>query len=479
MSDALAGRKILVVDDHRNIRVTLKLTLESEGASVEEAESYSAGMIKIGKPEELNKETFDYHMVLLDIRLGDGNGLDILKTLSEANLASRVIMISGEGTVTEAFQATQMGAFDYVEKPFTPERILVSAKRCLDFNELQLKALKGSEILGNHKSIQDVNTMIKRVAKTTGRVLIIGETGTGKELVARSLHRQSDRAKKPLVKVNCAAIPHSLIESELFGHEKGAYTGATKSRRGLFEQADNGTLFLDEIGELSLDVQAKLLRVLETGEFTRLGSEKTIKVDTRVMAATHRDLQEMVAASEFREDLFYRLNVVTIPVPPLRDRGEDITTLAKHFLKDTCEENSVGHRSFSENALKQLAAYHWPGNIRELKNIVERVAILSESPVIENIEDLQDRINTTHKQSTDAADETGAAFASSDGSFRFESMILPWQEFHKNLDQAYIKYVLREAKGNVSEAARMLCLERAYLHRLMKKLGVQRDVVID
>jgi DNA-binding NtrC family response regulator len=478
MTGALTGQKILIVDDHRNIRITLKLTLESEGATVEEAESYKAGLAKLSSIGGLNKETFAYHMVLLDIRLGDGSGLDLLKILSVAGLASRAIMISGEGTVTEAFQATQMGAFDYIEKPFTPERILVSAKRCFDFNDLQSKALKGLEILGNHTSVSDVNAMITRVAKTNGRVLIIGETGTGKELVARSVHRQSERSNQPLIKVNCAAIPHSLIESELFGHEKGAFTGAIKSRRGLFEQADLGTLFLDEVGELSLDVQAKLLRVLETGELIRLGSEKVSKVDVRVIAATHRDLQEMVQNSEFREDLFYRLNVVTINVPPLRERGNDITLLAKQFLQDTCEEHSVGHRSLSERALGQLAAYHWPGNIRELKNIIERVAILSESPVIDLIEDLQDRIDTTARQ-TAAVSEVETSSGLVCGMFQFESTVLPWQEFHKNLDQAYIKYVLRAAKGNVSEAARLLCLERAYLHRLMKKLGIQRDIIID
>jgi DNA-binding NtrC family response regulator len=474
MTESIQGAKVLVVDDHKNIRVSLRLALEGEGALVTEADCVKEALAKLGPQENMTTALFPYHLVLLDIRMPDGSGIDVLKRLSEHSLASRVIMISGEGTVTDAFKATQMGAFDYIEKPFGEERIIVSARRALSFNQIRLdnvrltkQVLRGQEIVGNHPKLKEVLGLVERVAKTNGRVLITGESGTGKELIARAVHRQSQRASQPLVKVNCAAIPASLIESELFGHEKGSFTGAIKARRGVFEQADGGTLFLDEIGELQLDVQAKLLRVLQSGELQRVGSEKVTQVDVRLIAATNRDLAEMVQAGEFREDLFYRLNVVTVHLPPLRERSSDIAQLAENFLAIACEEHSLGHRSFSKTALEQLSAYHWPGNIRELKNIVERIAILAE---IETI----DELSSKSRPATAVADlpaQDGETFAWSSG-------MIPWQEFHEEAGKAYLKYVLKKAKGNVSETSRLLCLERAYLHRLMKKLGVQRDIVV-
>jgi two-component system nitrogen regulation response regulator NtrX len=480
---SLESAKVLIVDDHRNIRVTLKMALSAEGADVTEAENAAKARTLL----EGTSADIPFHTILLDIRLPDGSGLDLLKLLSDRGLASRVIMISGEGTVTEAFRATQMGAFDYIEKPFTPERILVSVKRCLEFNnirtsrdELQKKIFKGQEILGAHARINDMIALVKRVAATNSRVLISGETGTGKELVAKAIHRQSERSHKPLIKVNCAAIPHSLIESELFGHEKGSFTGALKQRRGLFEQADQGTLLLDEIGELSADVQAKLLRTLETGEVSRLGSEKTFQVDVRVLAATHRDLAEMVKEGEFREDLYYRLNVVTVLIPPLRERLDDVRILAQHFLELACEDHSLGDRSWGELALKQMQSYGWPGNIRELKNLVERTAILSETAVIEDIPELEQKISAAPGRA--AASIKAASEQENPGDpgahFKFESLLLPWDEFHRNIDRMYLIHVLHKTGGNVSEASRLLCLERAYLHRLMKKLGVQREVVV-
>jgi len=486
--ETVKNMKFLVVDDHRNIRFTLKLALEDEGAVVDEAEDFKQALLKIGEAPQ--KERFPYHVVFLDIRLPDGSGLDLLKKLSDAGLSSRVIMISGEGTITEAFQATQMGAFDYIEKPFAPERLLVSLRRCLDFNKIQLQneelnkeVLRGQEIIGSHPKIKDMMNVIGRVARTNGRVLILGESGTGKELVARHLHRLSERSTKPLVKVNCAAIPHSLIESELFGHEKGAFTGAIKQRKGLFEQADGGTLFLDEIGELSLEVQAKLLRVLQNGELCRLGSEKVINVDVRLFAATHRDLEDMVQQKQFREDLFYRLNVISVDVPPLRERGDDVVTLAEFFLGEACRENSLGQRSLGPKVITQLKAYHWPGNIRELKNRIERAAILTESDEIEQLEGLVVSAGE-HARSQEVV--TGAdvvkvqeADGSADGNvFNFSTGAVPWQELHANLERNYIKFILNKTGGNVSEASRVLCLERAYLHRLMKKLGIQRGVVV-
>ncbi len=479
---SIAGSRILVIDDHRNIRLSLKMTLEGEGARVTEAETYAQALIALGNPRKGQELPFD--IILLDIRLPDGSGMDVLRLLSHHQHASQVIMISGEGTVKEAFEATKLGAFDYIEKPFVPERILVSIGRCLDFNNIQSanqklhqQVLKGREILGNTPAVVELRNLISRVAPTNGRVLILGESGTGKELIARSIHRESSRKSKPLVKVNCAAIPHSLVESELFGHEKGAFTGATKSRKGLFEQADGGTLFLDEIGELDLNIQAKLLRVLQSADIIPVGSEKTIKVDVRLIAATHRDLEGMISNGEFREDLFYRLNVVTIHSPPLRDRKEDIPGLAERFLVDSCEEHSVGSRVLSPRAMAQLSAYHWPGNIRELKNVIEREVILAESQEIDSISKLPTPQN---KKSASLAPPSAnhAADQREDQQFSFSSPVVPWQELHHAIGRSYIKFVLRQAQGNVSEAARTLCLERAYLHRLMKKLGIQRGIVV-
>ena len=403
----LQNTRILIVDDHRNIRISLRLTLEEEGAIITEADTYSNGLRKITDPE--NPDVIPFDIMLFDIRLPDGTGLDLLKKVADVNAASQVIMISGEGTMSEAFQATQNGAFDFVEKPFTSERILVSVGRCLSFNRIQVEnrtltktALRGQEILGNHSSMDELRSSISRVAPTNGRVLIRGESGTGKELVAKAIHRESSRKSAPLIKVNCAAIPHSLVESELFGHEKGSFTGAVKARKGVFEQAHHGTLFLDEIGELSLDVQAKLLRVLQNGEMTRVGGEKIIKVDVRLLAATHRDLEAMVEAAEFREDLFYRLNVLSLTVPPLRNRGEDISLLANNFLEEACLEHSVGFRVFNTECLKQISEYNWPGNIRELKNIVERSAILSETQTIESIPDIAQKADIHQNKNINA-----------------------------------------------------------------------------
>lgn len=509
-SDLIQNRRILVVDDHRNIRVSLKMTLEGEGARITEAETIKLAREKMGPLQTIDEDhPFAFDCVLLDIRLPDGSGLDLLKELSEAGLASRVIMISGEGTVGDAFKATQMGAFDFVEKPFGEERVIVSVARCLDFGRLSAskdrleERLKGQEILGEHPKIQETLKMIQRVAPTSGRVLITGESGTGKELVARAIHKESGRSDRPLIKVNCAAIPQNLIESELFGHEKGAFTGALKTRKGVFERADGGTLFLDEIGELGLDVQAKLLRALQNGEIQRVGGDKVILVDVRLLAATNRDLSEMVQAGEFREDLFYRLNVLTIHLPPLRERKSDIPRLAGIFLQEACEEHSLGDKTLSSEALAQLTAYHWPGNVRELHNIIERTAILSEESVIETIEDLASKTPSPQSEISPAK-KTGfpsesslsentnasrAAISDADSrsnvtpfprgeAFSYATHLIPWQDFHEEAGKAYLKYVLQKAGGNVSETARLLGLERAYLHRLMKKLGVQRDVIV-
>lgn len=475
---SLVGARILIVDDHRNIRVSLRVILEQEGATVSDAETLGLGRSMLGFAGDAVPSDLPYDLVLLDLRLPDGSGLDLLKILSQHKLAPRVIVISGEGTTNEAFQATQMGAFDYIEKPFTPERILVSVRRAMEFNEisddLERQADPKTEMLGAHPKLKEIMDLIERVAPTSGRVLITGESGTGKELIARAIHHASTRSEKPMIKVNCAAIPHGLMESELFGHEKGAFTGAVKARQGVFERANGGTLFLDEIGELDMDLQAKLLRILQSGEFTRVGGEKTLNSDVRLIAATNKDLKERIGAGEFREDLFYRLNVVTIQTPPLRDRLSDVPTLAEHFLAEACEEHALGERKFSEQAYNELKAYHWPGNIRELKNLVERVAILAEDPIIDHIEEIDDLRKSSPGPESVIARVDGEA--SESAKLHLEMGTMTWESFHETVDREFLRFILRQAKGNVSEAARLLELERAYLHRLLKKLGIQRDV---
>jgi DNA-binding NtrC family response regulator len=418
-----------------------------------------------------------FDLVLLDLRLPDGSGLDVLKELNLKKLASHVIVISGEGTTSEAFQATQMGAFDYIEKPFTPERILVSVRRALEFNALAEDlevSNRSSEMLGNHHKMAEIADLIARVAPTSGRVLITGESGTGKELVARAIYRSSQRSDMPMIKVNCAAIPHGLMESELFGHEKGSFTGAVKLRQGVFERSHGGTLFLDEIGELGLDLQAKLLRVLQSGEFTRVGGEKLLTSDVRLIAATNKDLKEQVVQGEFREDLYYRLNVVTIHTPPLRERLSDVPLLAEVFLKEACLEHSLGERTLSERALNELQTYQWPGNVRELRNLIERIAILAEDSTIDHIEELEAlKKSELLPQSNITATESEPG---TDSKIHLSLGIMTWDEFHDLTEREFLRFVLKQAKGNVSETARLLQLERAYLHRLLKKLGIQRDV---
>ena len=473
----LGSVKVLVVDDHRNIRLSLGMILTGEGALVSEAENYAKAMEMI---DGAHGGGGGFDVMLFDIRLPDGNGIQLLREAAARESASRVIMISGEGTVSEAFEATQIGAFDYIEKPFPPERILVSVRRCHEFNSmlssnrrLMEQVSRGDEMLGEHESVKRVQKLIKQVAPTEGRVLIRGESGTGKELVAKAIHRQSARRSAKLVKVNCAAIPHSLVESELFGHEKGAFTGAAKGRKGLFEQADGGTLFLDEIGELSLDVQAKLLRVLQNGEVTRVGGEGNVKVDVRLVTATHRDIEEMIHDGAFREDLYYRLNVVSIHLSPLRERRSDIPLLARFFLAEACETHSVGSRHFAQDALDEMVSYDWPGNIRELRNCVERIAILSEDVEICAPLELVAGGGGVRPQPGLVASK--AVEPGHEGLFCFSSDVLSWQEFHQAVDRHYLQYVLDKTAHNVSEASRVLCMERAYLHRLLKKLGVQRS----
>lgn len=367
--------KILLIDDEASIRQTLKEILEYEKYQVEEAANGAEGLKKIEKDH--------YDLVLCDIKMPKMDGMELLNAVYEKGSEIPFIMISAHGTIDNAVEATKKGAFDFISKPPDLNRLLVSVRNALDKSNLMLetktlrkKVSKKYEMIGSSKELEDVRSTISKVAPTDARVLIIGENGTGKELVARQIHEQSERAKLPMVEVNCAAIPSELIESELFGHEKGSFTSAVKQRIGKFEQANTGTLFLDEIGDMPLSAQAKVLRALQENKINRVGGDKDIKVDVRIIAATNKNLKDAIESGEFREDLFHRLSVIRISVPPLKSRKADIPELVEKFLSDIAEEHGSKTKSIEKEALNQLKEYDWTGNIRELRNVVERLIIL-------------------------------------------------------------------------------------------------------
>src|SRR5262249_12053953 len=385
-----AGEPILIVDDEKNIRRTLRMVLEGEGHAVHEAGS-------IAEAEGvLQHEAVD--VILLDVKLGDDNGLDLLRTLKSrgedgmSSLTSEipVVMVSGHATIEDAVAATRLGAFALIEKPLDRNRVMVTVRNALERRKMwrEVHDLRRAvdarwELLGGTAVRADLRRQIAKVAPTRSRVLITGESGTGKELIARAIHRNSGVASGPFVKVNCAAIPPELIESELFGHERGAFTGAIAKKRGLFEVADGGTIFLDEIGDMAQSAQAKVLRVLQTGEFTRVGGEKSLRTECRVVAATNRDLEQMVAAGQFREDLYFRLNVVPIHSPSLRERVDDVPLLAEAFVRECCDETGFAYKPVDDAVVQRLKAYDWPGNVRELRNVAERLVIMSDDVIRE------------------------------------------------------------------------------------------------
>ena len=375
--------RILVIDDERAIRNTLKEILEFEGYTVDVAEDGKAGI------EAVRKQPYD--LVYCDVKMPGMDGIEVLEQVEDTTF----IMISGHATVETAVEALKKGAFDFLEKPIDLNRLLVTTKNALDRHQLQTEVKtkteevhklrrqlsRQNEMVGESEAIRRVREVIDKVAATDARVLITGGNGTGKEVVARMIHAQSRRSKQPLIEVNCAAIPSELIESELFGHMKGSFTGAVKDRAGKFEQADGGTLFLDEIGDMSLAAQTKVLRALQENEITRVGSDKTIHVDVRVLAATNKNLKDEIAKGTFREDLYHRLNVIPIHVPDLDDRKEDIPLLIDHFNRLISNEQGRACKTFSEEAVSVLMQHHWHGNVRELRNVVERLLILADNPV--------------------------------------------------------------------------------------------------
>jgi len=396
---------------------------------------------------------------MLDVKLPDGNGIDLLREIRAKGITAPVVMISGHGTISEAVEATRAGAYDFLEKPLARDKVLLSLKNALEQASLReenerLRELVGSgpRMIGGSPAWQRVVEQAGMAARSDARVLLIGESGTGKELLAAHVHGESPFRSGPFVKVNCAAIPTELIESELFGHEKGAYTGAATARRGKFELADGGTLFLDEVGDLHAGSQAKLLRVLQEGEFHRVGGEQSVRVSVRVVAATNRDLTEMIAQDKFREDLYYRLCVVPIHVPSLRERPKDIPELVAYFLEEFCARNNFRARSIDPGVMPVLQAYPWPGNARELRNVVERMAILSAG---DNIG--MDAVPSEIRYHRDTAPKSSV------------------QEARESAERDHIQKALDAASWNVSSAARALGMERTNLHKRMRALGVTRD----
>ena len=374
--------RILIVDDEKAIRETLKEILEFEKYDVLEASNGEEAL------SSLKDQVID--LVLCDIKMPKMDGMELLDAVIKEGISVPFIMISAHGTIETAVEATKKGAYDFIQKPPDLNRLLITVRNALDKSnlvqetkQLKKKISKGFEIIGESEAIQEVNEMIDKVAPTDARVLITGSNGTGKELVARQLHEKSERQKKPLVEVNCAAIPSELIESELFGHEKGSFTSAHKQRIGKFEQANGGTLFLDEIGDMSLSAQAKVLRALQEHRITRVGGDKEIKIDVRVLAATNKDLKKEISEGKFREDLYHRLSVILIPVPPLKDRVTDIHLLVDHFLHQIAGEYGTKKKTINKEALVKLTKYPWTGNVRELRNVVERLVIMSEKEISE------------------------------------------------------------------------------------------------
>ena len=452
------SRRLLVVDDESGVRAALRQLLEFEGYEVRVASS--------GAEALATYEAWKPYLVFMDVKMTGMDGLETLKRLRGRDPAAIVVMISGHATIQNAVEATQLGAYDILEKPLDTDRILVTLRNAIGRIELaqenqRLKATIESryEMVGRSAAIRAVIEKIDRVAQTTARVLITGENGTGKELVARAIHRQSPRTVKRFVEVNCAAIPGELIESELFGHMKGSFTGAVADRAGKFEQADGGTLFLDEIGDMSLAAQAKVLRVLQDGEVTRIGGQKPTRVDVRVLAATNKTLEDEIAAGRFREDLYYRLNVVPIHVPALRERREDIPQLIVHFLQQFTTLDGAPSRGMEQAAAERLVHHEWPGNVRELRNTIERLLILSSGPSI---------------TAADAERLVGARTGASGGIGALEQC-KTYEEFKDAAEKLFLQARLREHDWNVAETARAIDMPRSNLYNKIERHGLTRD----
>jgi two-component system nitrogen regulation response regulator NtrX len=445
-------RRVLVIDDEKAIRQTLSEILADEGYAVTAVESGEEGL------RRLKEENFD--LAFLDVWLRDRDGLSILEAANGRLQEVPVVMISGHANVETAVRAVRLGAYDFLEKPLALERVILTAQKAIERRDLlaEVASFRGQSesqeaLLGDSPPMLQLRQEISRVAPTDARVLITGENGTGKELVARSLHRLSQRADSPLVEVNCAAIPEELIESELFGHVRGSFTGATEDRRGKFEEADGATLFLDEVGDMSARTQSKVLRALQEGRFTRVGGSRAISSDVRVLSATNKNLADEIRRGAFREDLFFRLAVVPLSVPPLRERREDIAPLARHFLAQFSARFGRRPKSVSPAAMEALESYRWPGNVRELKNLVERLMILCAGDEIRR-EDLPAEIRDAELAAAPAGDA-------------------PLRDAREDFERRYILASLKRHRGNVTRTAEALNVERSNLYRKLKSYGIE------
>jgi len=446
----MASKRVLIVDDEENIGRSLRMILEREGYAVNVCRSVA----EFGRhPDSQRADAY-----LFDMKLPDGNGIDLLKVVKQNGGPSPAIMISGHGTIADAVEATRAGAFDFLEKPLSRDRVLLAVKHAMEHSTLRqenerLREMVGSapRMIGSSAAWVRAVEQATMAARSDARVLLIGESGTGKELLAAHIHNSSPFSGGPFVKVNCAAIPTELIETELFGHEKGSFTGATSARRGKFELADGGTIFLDEVGDLHGASQAKLLRVLQEGEFHRVGGEQIIRVSVRVVSATNRDLSGMVMQEKFREDLYYRLSVVPIRVPALRERPHDIRLLAEYFLDDFCARNNFKPKKLDDTVLPMMESYGWPGNARELRNVIERMAILTQGERL-----TRDSVPVEIRVQRESGPKSTI------------------QEARESAEREHILRALEETNWNVSGAARALGMERTNLHKRIRALGLTR-----
>ncbi len=452
------NRRILVVDDEQGIRAALGQLLEYEGYEVRTASNATEGIAEYQK--------FKPNLVFMDVKMPGMDGMEALRKIREIDPVATVVMISGHATIRTAVEATQLGAYEILEKPLDTDRILVMLRNVFDHlnlreenSRLRNVSTSAYEIVGSSPVMRVLREKIEKVGTTPARVLITGENGTGKELVARALHRHSPRDGKPFVEVNCAASPQELIESELFGHMKGSFTGAIADRPGKFEQANKGTLFLDEIGDMSMSAQAKVLRVLQDNVITRIGGSKTITVDVRVLAATNKNLEQEIAGGRFREDLYYRLNVVPVHVPPLREHREDIPELVEYFVSVLSEREGITPRRVAESALARLMELDWPGNVRELRNTVERMLILATGPEL-TAKDV-DRLAGAR-----VADDTGLGGLTA---------LRTFEEFKEAAERAYLLSKLREFDWNVSETARAVEMPRSNLYKKIERYALTRE----
>jgi two-component system, NtrC family, nitrogen regulation response regulator NtrX len=449
-------KSVLIIDDEKEICESIKMILEYEDYNVDYAVKASEGLNKL--------EAIPFSALLLDIQMPEMNGFEVLKKIKENSNKVSVIIISAHGSVENAIKATRLGAFDFIEKPIDRDKLLISIRNAVEQSNLLLENedikknfMGDGKILGKSKAIHQILELIDKVAPLDTRVMITGENGTGKELVARAIHSKSNRKDKPFVEVNCAAIPNELIESELFGHEKGSFTGAVQQRIGKFELANKGIIFLDEVGDMSLQAQAKVLRAIEDSKIERVGGTKTIDVDVRIISATNKNLNEEIEKGNFREDLFHRLNVIPFNIPPLKDRQEDIPILAESFAADITAKHKKPPVKFSEEAMKLLQAQKWSGNVRELRNFVERVIIIIDKREIEK-KDIEQLFPGGKSSMKDILSESNS-----------------FQEFKEKAERAFIIKQLNANDWNISKTAEVLDIQRSHLYNKMKKYEIERD----